>query len=170
MTDVAPHGTEEPPASTVPCRCSTTYLGQLAFDWPTTPAADVVRASPTSTSTVPSESPTAKPSPAPPALRRSLREVVERYLRENSLPYINVDEAKKALFAGAKLRSFHFVVYFKDRSNWLLYAAQLRKEGREDLKQWEAILGDGFMAVVAKQETAGALKFRTLAGDAVEIR
>jgi len=98
-------------------------------------------------------------------VKRSLREIVERYLRDKGVPYINVDEAKKALFAGAKLRSFHFVVYFSDRRNWLLYTSQLRKESREDLLQWEQIFGDGFVAVVAKQMKEGAFTFKTLSGD-----
>lgn len=102
---------------------------------------------------------------AKPRVRSSLREAVEKYLRDKGVPYINVDEAKKALFAGAKLRSFHFVVYFPDRRNWLLYTSQLRKESRQDLLQWEEIFGDGFVAVVAKQMTDGTFNFKTLSGD-----
>ena len=95
---------------------------------------------------------------------------MEQYLRDKNAPYINVDEAKRALFAGAKLRSFHFVVYQKEIPNWLLWAAQLRKESRQDLVEWQKIFGDGFIGVVAKQAKDGALKFQTLAGDAVELQ
>jgi len=105
----------------------------------------------------------------PTKAKRSLREIVERYLRDKGIPYINVDEAKKALFAGAKLRSFHFVVYFSDRKNWLLYTSQLRRESRDDLRQWEGIFGDGFVAVVGKQNAKGDLNFKTLAGEALEL-
>ena len=35
----------------------------------------------------------------------------EDYLRRKGLPYIAVDEAKKALFAGAKLKARNSVVY-----------------------------------------------------------
>lgn len=97
------------------------------------------------------------------------REVVERFLRDNGVPYINVDEAKKALFAGAKLRSFHFVVYRPSGKNWLLWAAHMRKDAREDLKQWVEIFGDGFMAVVAKPSSAGVPTFKTLEGEPVEL-
>ena len=44
----------------------------------------------------------------------------EDYLRKKGLPYIAVDEAKKALFAGAKLKSFDFVVYNKKGPNLLV--------------------------------------------------
>ncbi|MGN6369056.1 MAG: hypothetical protein ACTHN5_12415 [Phycisphaerae bacterium] len=101
----------------------------------------------------------------PPKVRRSLRENMERYLRERGVPYINVDEAKKVLFAGARLRSFHFVVYFSDRRNWLLYTSQLRKESREDLRQWEQIFGDGFVAVLVREMKDGTFNFKTLDGD-----
>jgi hypothetical protein len=98
------------------------------------------------------------------------REVVERFLRDNGIPYINVDEAKKALFAGAKLRSFHFVVYRSAGKNWLLHTAQMRKEIREDLQRWVEIFGDGFIGVIAKQTPDGTPKFQTLAGDPIDIR
>ena len=109
-------------------------------------------------------------SPALLAAKRPFRETVERYLRDQGVPYINVDEAKKALFAGAKLRSFHFVVYRPDSLNWLLWAAQLRKESRQDLVEWQKIFGDGFVAVVAKQMKDASLKFRTVAGEVVELK
>ena len=38
----------------------------------------------------------------------------EAFLRDRGIPYVAVDEAKKALFANAKLKSFDFVVYSKN--------------------------------------------------------
>ena len=43
----------------------------------------------------------------------------EAFLREKGIPYVAVDEAKKALFANAKLKSFDFVVYSKNGPNLL---------------------------------------------------
>ena len=109
----------------------------------------------------------------PPALlagKRPFRDTVERFLRENRIPYVNVDEAKKALFAGAKLRTFHFVVYRSPEKNWLLHTAHMRKEIREDLQRWVEIFGDGFIGVFAKQSADGTLKFKTLAGEPVELQ
>lgn len=86
----------------------------------------------------------------------------EDYLRRNGLPYIAVDEAKKALFAGAKLKSFDFVVYRPQGKN-LLVDVKGRKlpanpkssslqnwttrEDIDDLRQWQDVFGDSFAAV-----------------------
>lgn len=90
----------------------------------------------------------------------------EDYLRKKGLPYIAVDEAKKALFAGAKLKSFDFVVYRPEGQN-LLVDVKGRKlappsspgrrtpclqnwttrEDIDDLRQWQEIFGAGFSAI-----------------------
>src|SRR3954468_17088023 len=83
----------------------------------------------------------------------------EDFLRRKGLPYIAVDEAKKALFAGAKLKSFDFVVYRPEGKN-LLVDVKGRKLAeksslqnwttREDiyaLRQWQEIFGAGFSAI-----------------------
>ena len=44
----------------------------------------------------------------------------EGYLRHRGMPYVAVDEAKRALFATAKLKSFDFVVYSKTGPNLLV--------------------------------------------------
>jgi len=87
----------------------------------------------------------------------------EDFLRKKGLPYIAVDEAKKALFAGAKLKSFDFVVYRPEGKNLLVDvkgrklkpspsgAASLQnwatREDIDDLRQWQEIFGDGFSAI-----------------------
>ncbi|MGB7156891.1 MAG: HYExAFE family protein [Tepidisphaeraceae bacterium] len=86
----------------------------------------------------------------------------EAFLRHKGVPYIPVDEAKRALFATAKLKSFDFVVYSKNGPNLLIdvKGRQLRdrasKRGFEtwaterdvaDLVQWEQVFGEGFKAV-----------------------
>src|SRR3954467_5692379 len=87
---------------------------------------------------------------------------LEACLRGRGIPYVPVDEAKKALFANAKLKSFDFVVYSKNGPNLLIdvKGRQLRdRSGRkgfeswtterdvDDLMQWEQVFGDGFKAV-----------------------
>ena len=148
------------------------HLGQLPLEWPANLSPEkslpeIPECSPPK-QIPPSVAPPV--SPAPRTIQKSLCEVVEKYLRDKAVPYISVDEAKKALFAGAKLRSFHFVVYRPTGTNWLLWAAQIRKESRQDLIEWKKIFGDGFVAVVAKQMKDATLKFRTLAGEAVELK
>jgi len=86
----------------------------------------------------------------------------EAFLRHKGVPYVAVDEAKKALFATAKLKSFDFVVYSKNGPNLLIdvKGRQLRDRAAkrgfetwaterdvEDLVQWEQVFGDGFKAV-----------------------
>ena len=87
----------------------------------------------------------------------------EGFLRHRGVPYVAVDEAKKALFANAKLKSFDFVVYSKNGPNLLVdvKGRSLRnraaRSGFEtwaterdvaDLLQWEQVFGDGFRAVL----------------------
>src|SRR3954463_8871177 len=86
----------------------------------------------------------------------------EAFLRGKGIPYVAVDEAKKALFANAKLKSFDFVVYSKNGPNLLVdvKGRQVRDRATrkgfetwatqrdvEDLQQWEQVFGEGFKAV-----------------------
>lgn len=87
----------------------------------------------------------------------------EAYLRHRGIPYVAVDEAKKALFANAKLKSFDFVVYNKSGNNLLVdvkgrscrngaskrsFETWTPQRDVEDLMQWEQVFGDGFKAVL----------------------
>lgn len=87
----------------------------------------------------------------------------EAFLRDRGIPYVAVDEAKKALFSNAKLKSFDFVVYSKNGPNLLVdvKGRQCRNRSKrsgfetwateqdvEDLRQWEQVFGDGFSAVL----------------------
>jgi len=87
----------------------------------------------------------------------------EGYLRERRIPYVAVDEAKKALFANAKLKSFDFVVYPQNKARLLVdvKGRQLRNRSKRsgfetwateadvnDLLQWEQVFGDGFTAIL----------------------
>ena len=87
----------------------------------------------------------------------------EAFLRSRGIPYVAVDEAKKALFANAKLKSFDFVVYSKNGPNLLIdvkgrscrdrssrkgFETWATERDIEDLMQWERVFGDGFKAVL----------------------
>ena len=125
---------------------------------------DTAMAAAPSTAPIPSESTGDKVSKIP------FRRQVEDFLKQEQLPYIRVDEAKRALFAGARLRSFHLVVYMaKTGPNWLLWAGPLNRECRKDMQQWESIFGDGFMAVIARPSRSNPRGFslQTLAGQTV---
>ena len=82
----------------------------------------------------------------------------EAYLRQKSTPYVAVDEAKRALFAQAKLKSFDFVVYSKTGRNLLVDVKGRKARGPgatawqtwatetdvADLAQWQEVFGEGF--------------------------
>jgi hypothetical protein len=87
----------------------------------------------------------------------------EAFLRDRKIPYVAVDEAKKALFANAKLKSFDFVVYSKhgpnllvdvkgrqvrDRSSRRGFETWATERDVNDLMQWEQVFGEGFKAVL----------------------
>ena len=96
-----------------------------------------------------------------PAPNLPLRQLVELWLKREGIPYVSVDEAKKALFAGAKLRSFHFVAYRHQGPNWLIWAGTITPETRPDMLQWEQIFGDGFKAVLTRRSRSNTLGFAT---------
>jgi hypothetical protein len=89
----------------------------------------------------------------------------EDYLRSAGIPYVAVDEAKKALFAGVRLKSFDFVVYSNGGPNLLVDVKGRRfprrrprarrhlenwatEEDLQSLAQWEGVFGTGFTGVV----------------------
>jgi len=86
----------------------------------------------------------------------------EAFLRERGIPCVAVDEAKKALFANAKLKSFDFVVYSKTGPNLLIDVKGGRRKGNPaeavrnldheqdvaDLTQWEQVFGEGYKAIL----------------------
>lgn len=88
----------------------------------------------------------------------------EAFLRSRGIPYVAVDEAKKALFANARLKSFDFVVYSQKGPNLLIdvKGRQVRDRASrkgfetwatqrdvEDLMQWEQVFGEGFKAILS---------------------
>lgn len=88
----------------------------------------------------------------------------EAFLRQRGIPYVAVDEAKKALFSNAALKSFDFVVYSKNGPNLLVDVKGRQRRGTSassgglqtwateqdvnDLMQWEQVFGEGFKAVL----------------------
>jgi len=87
----------------------------------------------------------------------------EAYLRDRGIPYVPVDEAKRALFANARLKSFDFVVYSKNGPNLLVdvkgrslrdraahrgFETWATERDIDDLMQWEQVFGDGFKAML----------------------
>jgi len=87
----------------------------------------------------------------------------EAYLRQRGIPYVAVDEAKKAMFASARLKSFDFVVYNRNGANLLVdikgrklrgaraggsFQTWATEQDVNDLLQWQEVFGAGFTAVL----------------------
>jgi len=89
----------------------------------------------------------------------------EDYVRSQGWPYVSVDERKKAIFSGARVKSFDFLVYPPGRPAWLVdikgrkFPYQVRhgrrywenwvtREDLEGLRRWEGVFGPGFEPVL----------------------
>ena len=89
----------------------------------------------------------------------------EQLVRERQLPYVAVDEAKRAAFRDAKLKSFDFIVYAPAGTNWLVDVKGRRWTARgkqrkpawenwatqadlDGLQQWQRVFGVGFRALL----------------------
>ncbi len=89
----------------------------------------------------------------------------EDFLRSQGIAYIPVDEQKKAIFSGARVKSFDFLVSVESGVTWLAdikgrkfpydtggnrryWENWLTQDDLEGLKQWQNVFGDGFIAVV----------------------
>lgn len=93
----------------------------------------------------------------------------EDYLRRKGWPYVAVDEAKKAAFAGASLKNFDFLVYSSAGANLLVdvkgrkfpdtsrpsakqpsraWENWISQDDVEGLAQWEEVFGEGFRATL----------------------
>lgn len=101
------------------------------------------------------------------AQRRFHYEVAfEQYLRSKEIPYVAVDEAKRALdkaYPPVSLKSFDFVVYSQRGPNLLVDVKGRKHSGRsskslenwvtqndvDSLVQWEKIFGSGFEGAFA---------------------
>lgn len=88
----------------------------------------------------------------------------EDFVRSRGWPYLPVDEQKKAIFAGARIKSFDFLVYPPGRAAWLTdvkgrkfpYDSEsgkrywenwVTREDLEGLHRWEDVFGNGFEPV-----------------------
>ncbi len=92
----------------------------------------------------------------------------EDFLRQRGTPYVAVDEAKKALFAGAALKSFDFVVYSSTGQNLLVdvkgrkfpyvsggptgqkrfWENWVERADLDDLGRWQEVFGRDFQAMI----------------------
>jgi hypothetical protein len=89
----------------------------------------------------------------------------EDYLRSQGLPYIAVDEKKKAIFSGARIKSFDFLLYRPDDLAWLVdvkgrkfpydvtggrryWENWITRDDLTGLTEWQRAFGEGFCAML----------------------
>ena len=89
----------------------------------------------------------------------------EDYLRSRGLPYIAVDEQRKAIFAGARIKSFDFLIYPPSGEPWLAdvkgrkfpytgaggkryWENWVTQDDLQGLAEWQHAFGDGFQAML----------------------
>ncbi len=88
----------------------------------------------------------------------------EDYVRSRGWPYIPVDEQKKAIFSGARIKSFDFILYRPGQTAWLVdikgrkFPCKGVQKGRywenwvtvedlQGLQEWIGVFGEGFEPV-----------------------
>ena len=89
----------------------------------------------------------------------------EDYVRSCGWPYVPVDETKKAIFSGARVKSFDFIVYPPGKNAWLVdvkgrkfpyelsggrryWENWVTREDLAGLQKWEGVFGQGFEPVL----------------------
>jgi len=109
----------------------------------------------------------AEPAPAASKPKRTRRKLapqdstgkagLEHFLRQRQVPYVAVDEAKKAIFAGSSLDAFDFLVYCDDGPNHLVLIVHGRPTAEQDalLAEWAKIFGPAFVGVFARRRPIG---------------
>ena len=89
----------------------------------------------------------------------------EDYLRSEGIAYLAVDEHKKAIFSGARVKSFDFLLYRNPGETWLVdikgrkfpydtpsnkryWENWITQDDLDGLKKWTEVFGEGFTAVI----------------------
>ena len=89
----------------------------------------------------------------------------EDFLQTRQIPYVAVDEAKRAAFRDAKLKSFDFIVYSSRSTNWLVDVKGRRwatrkssvkptwenwvtQDDLDGLVQWQQVFGNDFRGLL----------------------
>lgn len=90
----------------------------------------------------------------------------EDYIRSRGWPYIPVDEQKKAIFAGKRIKSFDFLINHPSGKRWLVdvkgrkfpyqgnkgkryWENWVTREDLEGLREWKAVFGQDFEPIFA---------------------
>jgi hypothetical protein len=84
------------------------------------------------------------------------------YLRRRSIPFVPVDESRRSVFAGERIKSFDLILHAPGERRWIVdvkgrqfpYVAEdggrrywenwVTREDIDGLREWETVFGDGF--------------------------
>ncbi len=89
----------------------------------------------------------------------------EDYLRGRAVPYVPVDEARRMIFAGDKMKSFDFLVYPGGQRHWLVdvkgrqFPYLTRRGGKRYWENW-----------VSQGDIDSMLEWQTVFGEEFEAR
>lgn len=88
----------------------------------------------------------------------------QKYLQTRQIPYVAVDESKRAAFRDAKLKSFDFIVYSEGESNWLIDIKGRRWAARSSSRRptWENWVTEADLAGLRAWEQVFGPSFRGL--------
>jgi hypothetical protein len=87
----------------------------------------------------------------------------EDFLQSEAVPYVAVNEARKAIFGGGKVKSFDFLVYGANQTTWLVdvkgrqfpydglggrhyWENWVTRDDLEGLRSWQGVFGAPFAA------------------------
>jgi len=86
------------------------------------------------------------------------------YLRGRGVPYVPVDETRRAIFAGSRIKSFDVLVYPREGARWIVdikgrkfpyYSSRggrrywenwVERDDLEGLREWQTVFGEDFEA------------------------
>jgi hypothetical protein len=98
------------------------------------------------------------------------RQVLEQWLREQAVPYLDAEQVKAGLPNRNRLQLFDFVVH-REEASWLVAACHDNPSDRlvADLREWERILGPVFVGAIARVDDDGGMTLRTVEGEHVDL-
>ncbi|HOF17585.1 MAG TPA: HYExAFE family protein [Phycisphaerae bacterium] len=90
----------------------------------------------------------------------------EKILRNWGIPFVAVDEAKRAIFHNAEIGTFDYLVYRQDGNNLLVSIrdnpSAVTAQDADELAEWEKVFGKGFEGVFIFDES-GVYRWLSLA-------
>ena len=115
-----------------------------------------------------------KPHPAGPAVlrwrdvstgRAKLLDALEQHLRTAGWPYVAVDEAKRAMLGGAKVKPFDYLVYSSTGPNLLvlLVTRKPTPDQVQQMREWETVFGGNDFFAAFTFQAGGQWRILSLA-------